>query len=283
MILIEKACILSLSLTIWILSLKRRGAKPVIGESKVVRPEVIRKQYLSVLFDQPVALNVYIFLAMLFLILPIASSAGNKTNSGDELITLTAKDEPLGDVVKKISGATGYEIILDNNWQSYPVTVSLEEVPLNKGLKRILKDLNNVIVYVSSKKIKIIIYDKISHEKGPPALSTDTSVDRSPLSPQRSYRPTAPGIPDSQDLEKNEASHDNPAVSDEESETGTSGGDEKENTTSENPKTKADKKIRTDLERKSSKYHPDRNNQSKSTSGEETQDLQDTENTKHNE
>jgi hypothetical protein len=236
----------------------------------VVRPEVIRKQYFNVIFDQPIACYVYIFLAVLFLMLPMASSAGNKSNSGDELISLTAKDEPLGDVLKKISGATGYEIILDNNWQSYPVTVSLEKVRLNQGLKRILKNLNNVIVYVSSKKIKIIIYDKISSEKGSPALSTDTSVDRRPGSPQRSYRSSEPGIPDSKALEK-EAPPDNPAVSDEETETGTSGSDEKEDTTSENVKTKTDEGTRTGLENKPSKHLPDQKNQSGSSSGEEIQ------------
>ena len=97
---------------------------------------------------------------MLSLILPIVSSTGNETNTADELISLTVKYEPLEDVLKKVSMATGYEISLDNKWQSYRVTASLEEVSLDKGLKQILRNLNNVIIYGSSKKIKIIIYDK---------------------------------------------------------------------------------------------------------------------------
>jgi hypothetical protein len=55
-------------------------------------------------------------------------------------------------VLKKVSMAAGYEISLDNKWQSYRVTVSLEEVSLHKGLKQILRNLNNAIIYDSNKK-----------------------------------------------------------------------------------------------------------------------------------
>jgi type II secretory pathway component GspD/PulD (secretin) len=220
----------------------------------VINPEVVRKQFFRIFCDQPIAFNVFLCLAILFLMLPIASSAGNTPNAGNELISLTAKDEPLGDVLKKISMATGYEIILDNNWRSYPVTVSLEKVTLHKGLKRILKNFNNVIVYVSSKKINIIIYDKISPEGGSPASSPDGSFGRTPVNQRRSYRPPAPGVPDSQALETEEASPDNPAVSGEESDTGTSDSDEGPHTDSED---------------KSPEDGSERKNQSESSPGEE--------------
>jgi hypothetical protein len=81
-----------------------------------------------------------------------------------ELISMTIEDEPLGDVLKKISMATGYEFSLDDSWQSYRVTASLEKVSLHKGLKRILRNLDNAIIYGSDRKIKIIIYDKTAPE-----------------------------------------------------------------------------------------------------------------------
>jgi hypothetical protein len=188
--------------------------------------------------------------------------AGNKTGPGDEFISLTAKNEPLGDVLKKISMATGYEIILDNNWRGYPVTVSIEDIPLNKGLKRILKDLNNVIVYVSSKKIKIIIYDKISPDRG------------SSISPGRSYLPPASGTLDSQALEREEAAPDNSAVSGEESEPDVSEHDESKNKKLENFKPKTDEGPLTNIEDTSSKGRSGQKNQSESSSGEGTESSQ---------
>jgi type II secretory pathway component GspD/PulD (secretin) len=158
----------------------------------------------------------YVFLAFLFLMSPVGSFAGSSANAGDELISLTAENEPLGNVFNKISVATGYEIVLDHDWRNYPVSVALEKVPLHQGLKRILKDLNNVIVYVSRKKIKIIIYDKISHDAGPSA----PPIQRTPVSQQPSYHPPAPGISDSQTLERAETPTDDSSVSGEESETG---------------------------------------------------------------
>jgi len=189
----------------------------------MVRPGDIRKQYFSIFLDRPIAADIYLFLTVLFLMLPIGSFAGSSANTGDELISLTAENEPLGDVLNKISMATGYEIVLDHDWRNYPVSVALEKVPLHKGLKRILKDLNNVIVYVSSKKIKIIIYDKISHDAGPSA----PPIQRTPVSQQPSYHPPAPDIPVSQTLERAETPTDDSSVSGEESETGASENEER--------------------------------------------------------
>jgi type II secretory pathway component GspD/PulD (secretin) len=167
------------------------------------------KHYFSVFTDQPIVFTIILFLAIFFLMLPIASSAGNKTNAGDELISLTVKDELLGDVLKKISMATGYEISLDNKWQSHLVTATLEKVSLYKGLKRILRNLNNVIIYDSDKKIQIIIYDKTAAEGVSSAPSTDKSFNRTP----------EPRLPASQVLEKEDSAgteekpSDNPVVS----------------------------------------------------------------------
>lgn len=174
----------------------------------------IQKQYFSLILD--LAVKIYIFLAFLFLMSPVGSFAGSSAAAGDELISLTAENEPLGNVFNKISVATGYEIVLDHNWRNYPVSVALEKVPLHQGLKRILKDLNNVIVYVSRKKIKIIIYDKISHDAGP----SEPPIQRAPVSQQPSYHPEAPGISDSQTLESAETPTDDASMSGEESETG---------------------------------------------------------------
>jgi len=133
------------------------------------------KHYFDVFTLQHIALNILLFIVMLSLILPIVSASGGETDTDHKVISLTVKDEPLGDVLKKISMATGYEISLDNKGQSHLVTVSLEKVSLHKGLKRILRNLNNVIIYGSDKKIEIIIYDKTTPEAVSSAPSTDKS------------------------------------------------------------------------------------------------------------
>jgi hypothetical protein len=180
------------------------------------------KHYFSVFAHHHIALIILLFFATLSLFLPISLSAANETDAGDELISLTVKDEPLGDVLYKVSMATGYDISLDNKWQSYRVTASLEEVSLHKGLKRILRNLNSAIIYVSSKKIKIIIYDKTASEEASYAPSAEKSLDRTPVSQRRPYPPSEHRPPTSQAIEKEDSSgtdeepSDNPVVSDNE-------------------------------------------------------------------
>ena len=172
------------------------------------------KHYFNVFAHHHIALIILLFLATLSLFLPISSWAANETNAGDELISLTVKDEPLGDVLYKVSMATGYDISLDNKWQNYRVTASLEKVSLHKGLIRILRDLNYVIIYGSDQKIKIIIYDKTASEGVSSTPSTDKSFNRTPV----------PRLPASQVLEKEDSSgtkekpSDNSVVSGQESE-----------------------------------------------------------------
>ncbi len=185
------------------------------------------KHYFNVFAHHHIALIILLFLATLSLFLPISSWAANETNAGDELISLTVKDEPLGDVLYKVSMATGYDISLDNKWQNYRVTASLEKVSLHKGLIRILRDLNYVIIYGSDQKIKIIIYDKTASEGVSSAPSTDKSFNRT----------SVPRLPASQVLEKEDSSGTEEKPSDD------SGGSGQESETNA-PTSKGDKKTK---------------------------------------
>ena len=228
------------------------------------------KHYFSVFTDQPIVFTIILFLAIFFLMLPIASSAGNKTNAGDELISLTVKDEPLGDVLYKVSMASGYDISLDSKWQNYRVTASLENVSLHRGLKRILRNLNSAIIYVSSKKIKIIIYDKTASEGGSLAPSTDQSFERTPVSRRRPRSPSEQRLPSSQAIGKedrsgtNEEPPDNSVVSGQESETITPDSEGKEKTTPESLKSDPNEGTNKDLEDKSAEESSEQDNQSES-------------------
>jgi hypothetical protein len=182
------------------------------------------KHYFSVFTHRHIALIILLSFATPSLFLPISSSAGN-VNVGEELISLTVKNEPLGDVLYKVSMATGYDISIDDKWQNYRVTASLEDVSLHRGLKRILRNLNSAIIYVSSKKIKIIIYDKTASEDESLAPSTEKSLERTPDFQPPPGLPLEHRLPTSQTIEEvdrsktDEEPSDNPVVSGQESET----------------------------------------------------------------
>ncbi|MFO7554011.1 MAG: hypothetical protein R6W88_02290 [Desulfobacterales bacterium] len=206
------------------------------------------------------ALMILLLLAMLSLIFPIPSSAGNESKAGDELISLKVKDEPLGNVLNKISVATGYDISLDDKWRNYRVTASLEEVSLHEGLKRILRNLNSAIIYVSSKKIQIIIYDKTASEDTSYAPPAGQPPDRTPPSQRPSSRPLRQRqpLPTPQAIEKenrtkpDEEPTDNAVVSDQESETGTPDSEGEEITKPESFEPDPNERTDKDLEDKSS-------------------------------
>jgi len=226
--------------------------------------------YFGVFARHRIALIILLFLATLSLFLPISSSAANEIGAGEELISLTVKDEPLGDVLYKVSMATGYDISLDNKWQNYRVTASLEEVSLHKGLKRILKNLNSAIIYVSSKKIKIIIYDKTAPEGASLAPSTDQSFERTPVSQRRPYRPSEHRPPNPQAIEKEDSSgtdeepSDNSVVTDQESETSTPDSEGEEKTKPESLKSDPNEGTNKDLKDKSSEESSENDNQTES-------------------
>jgi hypothetical protein len=86
-------------------------------------------------------------------------------------ISLEAKNQPLGDVLKKISLDTGYKFRLNDQWRIHPVNATMKNISLHRGLKIILKGLNHAIIYESGKSIKIAIYGKVEPGKTDPYLT----------------------------------------------------------------------------------------------------------------
>lgn len=233
-----------------------------------------------------IAIWILLLLSILSFILPIPSSAGNESNAGDELISLKVKDEPLGNVLNKISTATGYDISLDNKWQNYRVTASLEDISLHEGLKRILRDLNSAIIYTSGRKIKIVIYDKTAPEPSFHAPPVGQPPDQEPPIQRPSYRPgrqrhpfpTSPPIEKGNRTQLNEEPSDNAVISDQESESVASDSEGEEITTPES--VEPDPREKTiELEDKSSEKNPEQDIQTEQTSGGETDHSRDDEDT----
>jgi hypothetical protein len=78
----------------------------------------------------------------------------------DRLITLSVQNIPLSGVLEKIAAATGLTFDIDEQWQDTPVSVTLDKIPLEKALQRILVNLNNVVIYHSTNQVKIVVFGK---------------------------------------------------------------------------------------------------------------------------
>ena len=80
--------------------------------------------------------------------------------TADPLISLTAQNKPLGDVLDTITRDTGYRFNLNGKWKAHPVSATINGLPLEKGLKRLLRSLNHSIVWESDKIVTITVFGK---------------------------------------------------------------------------------------------------------------------------
>ena len=107
------------------------------------------KQYLN--FKKVLSYTLVFMLSLLCLRINIIQQAIGAESQDEPHISLKVKNQPLGDVLKIISLDTGFKFNLNDKWSSYPVNASIENMPLHRGLKLILKGLNHAIIYESDK------------------------------------------------------------------------------------------------------------------------------------
>jgi hypothetical protein len=84
-------------------------------------------------------------------------------------------------VLDDVSQATGYEVIVDENWDDLPITVKFEAIPLDQALKRILAKVNHAIIYSSDRRVLIRIYENDSTVSLHPGASTINRKPRTPI------------------------------------------------------------------------------------------------------
>ena len=101
--------------------------------------------------------------------MPLPANCENSI--AEELISLDIKNKPLGEVLEDISAETGYQFSIDESWNKFPVTASIKNEPLHKGLQRILRNLNNAVIYGSDGTIKIKIYEREKSSGNPAGRS----------------------------------------------------------------------------------------------------------------
>jgi hypothetical protein len=99
-----------------------------------------------------------------------------------------------------ITAETGYEFNINEQWESHPVSATIDNLPLEQGLKRLLLNLNHTIIWESDQIITIMVYgntDSTNHHSGtshaaaprsipavPPAEAEDLGEPQDHLSPE---------------------------------------------------------------------------------------------------
>lgn len=100
----------------------------------------------------------------------IQPAMGQETGA-DPTITLTVQNEPLGEVLDEIARETGYRFVLNPKWQDHPVSAAIAGLPMEQGLKRLLRSLNHTIVWESDRLITIQVFGKAEPIRSGPAVS----------------------------------------------------------------------------------------------------------------
>ena len=97
----------------------------------------------------------------LVIILSVAFIAGSVTAAASErLISLEIRERPLQEVLQRLAGETGYKFMYDSTWSNHLVSVRLEQVAVQAGLRQIFSSLNHALVFLPDRTIKILIMEK---------------------------------------------------------------------------------------------------------------------------
>ena len=105
---------------------------------------------------------------MLFAFSPCYPSISWSSDSTTETtFSLNVEDEPIGEVVEKISKATGYEITIDPEYAKLPITMSFKNVTVDVALRRIFGKLSKyMIINDAEKKISLSVVDAGKNKDG---------------------------------------------------------------------------------------------------------------------
>lgn len=80
-------------------------------------------------------------------------------------VNIEYEDEPLADVLQRVSAVSGFSIVLKGQMAQTPVSGKIENLPLDEALRNILKRFNYTIVWDEKiRKILITVYDSSLEE-----------------------------------------------------------------------------------------------------------------------
>ena len=82
----------------------------------------------------------------------------------DEVISLTVQNQPLSSVLRQLSEITGYTFIYDKGWADLNITARVQNVSLDKTLRKILNNFNFTILYQEDGNVRIKLYEHTSDD-----------------------------------------------------------------------------------------------------------------------
>lgn len=90
---------------------------------------------------------------------PTPHSLAAERESEEGVFSIRAANEPLREVLKKISKASGYEIRFNTQFADDRVSIQLDNVTLNEAIARVLKAYNHLSLWDdTNKEIKLLIF-----------------------------------------------------------------------------------------------------------------------------
>ena len=114
----------------------------------------------------------------------------------EPLINLSAANQPLAEVLDLITAETGYQFNINRKWENHPVSATLNAVPLERGLKRLLRSLNYSIVWESDRIVTIMVFGKSEAGRDGGAISYAPPPREVPRDPEpaveKEIQPVAP-------------------------------------------------------------------------------------------
>lgn len=112
---------------------------------------------------------VIIVLAILSIRLPLAICATP--------ISLEYNDEPLEDVLERVSTASGFNIVVNGQGRETPVSGKIENLSLEEAVRNILKRFNFTVVWdEENKEINISVYDGSMKEEAGNRIPTTRGI-----------------------------------------------------------------------------------------------------------
>ena len=152
---------------------------------------------------KPIAYYLFLCLLLLFggggMAVPPALAVDS---TADPVINLAVNNQPLGEVLDAITAETGYEFNINSQWETHPVSATISDLPLEQGLKRLLRSLNHTIIWEADQTITIMVYGKSAAGSGGGGISH--------AAPPQSFPATPPS-----ELEDPDEERDDPSPADE--------------------------------------------------------------------
>ena len=90
----------------------------------------------------------------------VNNSLSAERESKENLFSIQAVNEPLRDVLKKISKASGYQIRFNTQFSDDKISMQLNNVTLKEALARVLKAYNHLSVWDDKKHIITLLIFK---------------------------------------------------------------------------------------------------------------------------